>query len=250
MPVQPDVHVHLGSSLSDRSHLSYLSYLSYRPYWLSDLAAYWPWSWAIEGSTLLSMDLRRLDRQALSLTGKVVARVKTEHLRSATPCADWTLYGLLRHLVSQNEGFAASARGAGGPWAVWRDGDLGDDPAGAYEASAGEVTAAFAEDEVLERRFALPEVGEGFTVPGRTAIGFHLLDNVAHAWDVAVIGVPWEPDPDLAAAALRVAALVPDEGRGAGAAFRRRVAVPDDAPQGDRLLALLGRDPSWTPGPC
>lgn len=177
--------------------------------------------------------------------------MKTDHLRLATPCADWTLYGLVRHLVSQNEGFAASARGAGEPWAVWHDGDLGEDPAGAYEASVGEVTAAFAEDDVLERRFALPEVGEGFAVPGRMAIGFHLLDYVAHAWDVAVtIDAPWEPSAELTTAAMRVAALVPDEGRGAGAAFRRRIAVPDDAPPGDRLLALLGRDPSWTPGPC
>ncbi|MEU4487251.1 TIGR03086 family metal-binding protein [Streptomyces purpurascens] len=169
----------------------------------------------------------------------------------ATPCADWTLYGLLRHLVSQNEGFTASARGAGEPWAVWRDGDLGDDPAGAYEASVDEVTAAFAEDDALERRFALPEVGEGFAVPGRTAIGFHLLDYVVHAWDIAVtIGAPWEPADELITAALRVASLVPEEGRGAGAAFRRRIAVPDDAPPGDRLLALLGRDSSWTPGPC
>ncbi|RMB85037.1 TIGR03086 family metal-binding protein [Streptomyces shenzhenensis] len=197
------------------------------------------------------MDVRRLDREALSLTGAAVSRVKTGHLSLATPCADWTLYGLLRHLVSQNEGFAASARGAGEPWAVWRDGDLGEDPAGAYEASAGEVTAAFAEGDVLERRFALPEVGEGFAVPGRVAIGFHLLDHVAHAWDVAVtIGAPWEPGTELTAAALRVAALVPDEGRGAGAAFRRRIAVADDAPPGDRLLALLGRDPSWRPGSC
>ncbi|MFE3743774.1 TIGR03086 family metal-binding protein [Streptomyces sp. NPDC059134] len=197
------------------------------------------------------MDIRQLDRRALALTGETVSRVKTGHLRWATPCADWTVYGLLRHLVCQNEGFAASARGAGGTWAVWRDGDLGDDPAGAYEASACEVTTAFAEDAVMERRFALPEVGEGFTVPGRAAIGFHLLDHVAHAWDIAVtIGAPWEPGAELTAAALRVAARVPDEGRGAGAAFRRRIAVPDDAPPGDRLLALVGRDPSWTPGPC
>ncbi|MGX1267206.1 TIGR03086 family metal-binding protein [Streptomyces phaeoluteigriseus] len=197
------------------------------------------------------MDIRRLDHQALLLTGEVVSRVKTDHLRLATPCADWALYGLLRHLVSQNEGFAASARGAGERWAVWRDGDLSEDPAGAYEASVGKVTAAFAEDEVLERRFALPEVGEGFAVPGRTAIGFHLLDYVVHAWDVAVtIGAPWDPAAELTTAALRIAALVPDEGRGAGAAFHRRIALPDYAPPGDRLLALLGRDPSWTLGPC
>ncbi|MFC1438621.1 TIGR03086 family metal-binding protein [Streptacidiphilus sp. N1-10] len=196
------------------------------------------------------MDIRELDRQALSLTGELVSRVKTDQLASATPCADWTLYGLLRHLVSQNEGFAASARGGGKEWAVWRDGELGEDPAGAFAASADQVTEAFAADDVLERQFVLPEVGEGFAIPGRIAIGFHMVDYVAHAWDVAAtIGARWEPSAELTAAALRVAALVPDEGRGPGAAFRRRLVVPEDAPQGDRLLALLGRDPSWTPGP-
>lgn len=198
-----------------------------------------------------AMDIRRLDRHALLLTGEVVSRVKTDHLTLATPCADWTLQGLLRHLVSQNEGFAASARGAGERWAVWRDGDLGDDPVGAYEASVGKVTAAFAEDDVLERRFALPEVGEGFAVPGRIAIGFHLLDYVVHAWDVAVtIGAPWEPAAELTTAALRVAANVPDEGRGPVPRSAGEISVPDDASPGDRLLTLLGRDPSWTPGPC
>ena len=64
------------------------------------------------------------------------------------------------------------------------------------------------------------------------------------------IGAPWVPTAELTTAALRVATLIPDEGRGAGAAFRRQINVPDDAPQGDRLLALLGRDPSWRPGPC
>ncbi|MFH8366699.1 TIGR03086 family metal-binding protein [Streptomyces sp. NPDC018031] len=197
------------------------------------------------------MDIRLLDRRALTLTGEVVARVRPGHLRSATPCPDWTVYGLLRHLVCQNEGFAASARGEGADAAVWRAGDLGDDPARAYRASADEVTRAFAADDAPERSFALPEVREGFEVPGRIAIGFHLVDYVVHAWDIAVaIGVPWEPAPELVTAALRVAGRVPDEGRGPGAAFRGRLAHPADASAEHRLLALLGRDPAWTPGPC
>lgn len=84
----------------------------------------------------------------------------------------------------------------------------------------GEVTTAFAEDEVLERRFVLPEVGEGFAGPGRMAIGFHLLDYVAHAWDVAVtIGAPWEPAPELTT--TRAARRPSGPGRGArGCRFR------------------------------
>ncbi|MEU5614327.1 TIGR03086 family metal-binding protein [Streptomyces sparsogenes] len=200
---------------------------------------------------LRELDIQELDRRALALTGGIVAQVKDDQLPLPTPCPDWTLHGLLRHLVSQNEGFAAAARGAGGPLSVWRGGDLGGDPRAAYEASAALVGEAFAEAGVLERPFALPEVRDGGSFPGRVAIGFHVLDYAVHAWDVAAtIGVPWEPGEELTAAALLIAERVPDEGRGPGAAFEQRVPSPDDAPPHHRLLGLLGRDPRWAGGPC
>ncbi|MGO4425582.1 maleylpyruvate isomerase N-terminal domain-containing protein, partial [Streptomyces sp. MCAF7] len=59
------------------------------------------------------LDIQELDRRSLALLGDVVAQVKDDQLRLPTPCPDWTLHGLIRHLVSQNEGFAAAARGAG-----------------------------------------------------------------------------------------------------------------------------------------
>jgi uncharacterized protein (TIGR03086 family) len=197
------------------------------------------------------LDVQVLDRRSLALLGGVVAQLKDDQLRLPTPCPDWTLHGLIRHLVSQNEGFAASARGAGETLSAWRGGDLGDDARAAFEASAALVNDAFAEDGVLARPFALPEVRSGGAFPGSVAISFHFVDCVVHAWDVAAtIGVPWEPDDELTAAALRVAEQVPDEGRGPGAAFERRVPPPADAPPHDRLLGLLGRAPSWAGGPC
>ncbi|ONH28727.1 TIGR03086 family protein [Pseudofrankia asymbiotica] len=192
------------------------------------------------------MDIRELDRRALALTGEMVGHVTADQLTLPTPCPDWTLYGLLRHLVSQNEGFAAAARGEGEALPVWRSGDLGDNPHAAYQASAELVSDAFTADDALDRPFALPEVIEGITFPGRVAISFHLVDYVVHAWDVAAtIGAPWEPDEDLTAAALRVAEIVPADGRGPGAAFERATVVPDGVPARHRLLGLLGRDPSW-----
>ncbi|MGY0058148.1 TIGR03086 family metal-binding protein [Streptomyces sp. LZ34] len=197
------------------------------------------------------LDVQELDRRALALTGGIVAQLKDDQLTLPTPCPDWTLHGLTRHLVSQNEGFAATARGAGGTLSAWRGGDLGGDARAAFEASATLVNEAFAEDGVLKRPFVLPEVRDGGAFPGHVAISFHFLDYVVHAWDVAVtIGVPWEPDEELTAAALRIADRVPDDGRGPGAAFDRRVPPPDEAPPHHRLLSLLGRVPSWAGGPC
>ncbi|MEU0810247.1 TIGR03086 family metal-binding protein [Streptomyces sp. NPDC005970] len=196
-------------------------------------------------------DVQELDRRALTLLGEVVGRMKDDQLPLPTPCPDWTLHGLIRHLVSQNEGFAAAARRAGGTLSVWREGDLGGDPRAAFEASAALVGEAFTEDGVLDRPFVLPEVREGMAFPGRVAIGFHFLDCVVHAWDVAVtIGVPWEPDEELTAAALRIAERVPEEGRGPGAAFDRRLPHPDGASPRHRLLGLLGRTPRGAGGSC
>ncbi|MBK1789423.1 TIGR03086 family metal-binding protein [Prauserella cavernicola] len=191
------------------------------------------------------MNVRELDRRALALAGAAVAAVTPDQLSLPTPCADWTLRGLLRHLVSQNEGFAAAARGEGRSLRVWRDGRLSDDPRTAFAASAALVTDAFAVPDVLDAPFALPEIDERRPFPGRQAIAFHCLDAVVHAWDVAVtVGAAWEPDDELLAAALRVAERVPGEGRGPGAAFDTGVPA-DGLPLGARLLALLGRSPSW-----
>jgi uncharacterized protein (TIGR03086 family) len=197
------------------------------------------------------MDIRELDRRALAHAGEIIARVDGT-LTRPTPCPDWTLHGLLRHIVSQNEGFAAAARGGGGDLAVWRNGRLGADPRAAYEESARLVGEAFAEDGVPERMFDLPEVG-GRAFPGRIAIGFHFVDTVVHAWDVAAtIGVAWEPPDELLDVALVIAGMVPDtpDSRGPGLAFEPGVDVPEDAPGRERLLALLGRSPAWQAERC
>jgi uncharacterized protein (TIGR03086 family) len=196
------------------------------------------------------MDIRELDRRALSYAEEIVARVGADRLTAPTPCPDWTLYGLLRHMVSLNEGFAAAARGGGADLSVWRNGRLGADPRAAFSESAKLAAAAFGEDGALEREFDLPEVRGGAAIPGSVAIGFHFVDAIVHAWDVAAtIGVPWEPADDLAAAALAIAVRVPEspESRGPGLAFEPGVAVSPDVTDRARLLAVLGRSPAWTP---
>ncbi|MEU8796808.1 TIGR03086 family metal-binding protein [Spirillospora sp. NPDC048819] len=193
---------------------------------------------------LLTTDLRPLDRRAADLYLATVAQVKPDALTLPTPCPDWTLHGLLRHQVSQDEGFAAAARGDGARLSAWRGGDLGDDPHAASRASADLVARAFAETP-LDAELVLPEIRDGGAFPAALAISFHLVDLVVHAWDVAVtIGVPWEPAEDLLSASLKVAAIVPDDGRGPGESFAPKRAAAADAAPGDRLLTLLGRSPS------
>ncbi|NEB79271.1 TIGR03086 family protein, partial [Streptomyces sp. SID14478] len=78
--------------------------------------------------------------------------------------------------------------GEGNELARWREDADAADPAGAHRAAALDLLAAFDRPGVMEREFTLPELrgGPGGGWPGRIAVGFHLVDYVVHAWDVAV----------------------------------------------------------------
>ncbi|MFD0275811.1 TIGR03086 family metal-binding protein [Kitasatospora sp. NPDC127111] len=199
-----------------------------------------------------------LHTRALELAVGVIGTVQPEQLVLPTPCAGWDLRRLLEHVVGQQRGFAAAARGAGPDRALFRDVPVHGDPAGAFRRSAEELTAAFsaASAGAGEPRVWLPEIRDDGPFPLRHAIGFHLLDTLVHAWDVAAaLGAPAgiaaavDGDGPLAAALLRLAGLVPagPVDRAPGRAFRECREPADGAGPFDRALALLGRDPAWGP---
>jgi uncharacterized protein (TIGR03086 family) len=197
---------------------------------------------------MTSGDIRELNRRAVLGSVAIVAGVTPGDLDRATPCAGWTLAGLLAHMIGQHDGFAAAARGEGADLAVWAPRPVRADPAAEYQAAAEHVIAAFAEPDVLDRTFALPEILPGFAFPAPQAISFHFIDYVVHAWDVArSLGVSYDPDADLVQAALPVAQAVPGGSSRLrpGAAFAPAIAPPEDTPRLGQILATLGRSPSW-----
>ncbi|WP_433577872.1 TIGR03086 family metal-binding protein [Nocardia brasiliensis] len=192
------------------------------------------------------VDLVALDAQAVRASVALVERVTGADLRKPTPCADWTLHGLLTHMIAQHHGFAAAMRGDSDP-AVWKTRALGADPVVSYQAAATDVLAAFAEPAVLDRKILLAEFSAEFQFSGAQAVSFHFIDYVVHSWDVAkTLGLPVQFDADLLDAAYSVAAAVPGgEIRLApGAAFAP--AVPwSTTDLLDRIVAMLGRSPRW-----
>jgi uncharacterized protein (TIGR03086 family) len=192
-----------------------------------------------------TIDLRSADEWAVRASVTMVAKAAPADLGRPTPCSAWTLGDLLAHMTAQHRGFAAAARGDGADLARWRVRPLGED---AYADAAGDVLEAFAERDVLERTFALPEFGAGATFPGAQAIGFHFIDYVVHTWDVArSLDLPFDLPDDLADDALRVALAVPggDHRLRPGSAFRPALSAPENASTLDRILTALGRSPDW-----
>jgi uncharacterized protein (TIGR03086 family) len=196
--------------------------------------------------TDIGTDIVALDAQAVRTSIDLVTRVTGADLARPTPCADWTLHGLLRHMIAQHYGFAAAA-GGDGDLARWRLRALGEDPAAAYRAAAACVLTAFAADGVLDRDFPLPEFKHGLMYPARQAISFHFIDYVVHSWDLArTLDLPVSLDPALLDVAVRVAESVPggDARLEAGAAFGPGVAWSGGS-RLDRVVAILGRSPDW-----
>ncbi|MFI8070755.1 TIGR03086 family metal-binding protein [Streptomyces sp. NPDC086033] len=200
--------------------------------------------------TGVRMDVVELDRIAVQEASRVVesARGEDGDWERDTPCAGWNLRRLVTHMTAQHHGFAAAARGVGGDPEYWREQEGRDEPAHAHRAAADAVLGAFAEPGVLDREFVLPELGGGF--PGRTAISFHFVDYVVHAWDVAAtLGVRLHLADEVLTAALAVARRVPTNPAGRGPAFAFAPALKITAGAGplEETLRLLGREPrAWT----
>lgn len=187
------------------------------------------------------MHIVELDRVAVFASLGVTGRVRKTDLERPTPCAGWSIADLLAHMSVQHRGFAAAARRETADWT----------PVGAADPMADHLRAAA---DVLEAFGALTE-GDSLLlpeirpepVPAEYAVGFHFLDYVVHAWDVAAaLGVPVSFDEPVLTAALAIARAVPggDARTRPDAAFAPAV-TPEEPGQLAELLALLGRSTTW-----
>ncbi|MCU1671097.1 MAG: hypothetical protein JWP40_4024 [Blastococcus sp.] len=192
-------------------------------------------------------ELLRLHAWATVAVQARVAAVRPTDLDRPTPCAGWPLRALLEHMVGQDLGFAAAARGEV-PTERFAPQPLIGSAVAAHAAAALAVVTSFATTKRTEA--LLPEVADR-RLPLTTVTGIHVLDTLIHGWDVsAALGNPVQYADELVRACLHRAELVP-----AGpsrttdqAAFRPALATDPATDPWDRALRLLGRDPHWAPG--
>ncbi|HET9897268.1 MAG TPA: TIGR03086 family metal-binding protein [Streptosporangiaceae bacterium] len=181
--------------------------------------------------------LRQL-AQAIEVTGQVVAGIADDQWHSPTPCSEWDVADVTRHLVDGNYAFAAIVTGQPRESAARAPGSAAGLPA-AYRAAGAALTEAFGQPGSLERIVAMP-IGE---VPGIAALHLRVTELLTHGWDLATAtGQDVEFPGDLAAAELAFTRAqlgnVPP-GRFPFAPPRQ---VAEDAPAIEQLVACLGRD--------
>jgi uncharacterized protein (TIGR03086 family) len=175
---------------------------------------------------------------AVPVTGRLVGVIEPEQWVLPTPCPEWTVHGVVNHLVIGHLRFTAAVTGDAPP----ADPEvLGADPVGAYRTSADAMLAAFRSPGALERPVTVP----AGTFPGVVACELRVVEALVHGWDLAqATGLPLEFPDDLveesiAFSRVQVTRLPP--GR---TPFGPPQPVSDAAPAFDRLAALLGRSVS------
>lgn len=132
----------------------------------------------------------------------LVAELEPQHWNQPTPCPGWSVFDVVDHVVAGERFTAMTLAGASLTGAS--EAQAGIDPhdpdvVAQVEEAAATVLTAFDRslDRIIEHR-----VGP---VPARRVLGFRIIDQLGHTWDVAAaISRSVALDPDALAVGLEV----------------------------------------------
>lgn len=179
-------------------------------------------------------------RRSVEEFGQRVMAIGAGDWTRPTPCTDWNVRDLVRHLVYEELWTPPLLAGA----TVAEVGDrfegdiLGDDPQVAWKEAAAHAVAAAAPN-VLGRTVHL-SFGD---FPGQEYLGQLTADHTIHAWDLARgIDADERLDPELVQFVFDFMAPQADQWAAAGV-FAPAVDVAADAELQAKLLAMSGRTP-------
>jgi len=183
---------------------------------------------------------------ACARTADVLVRVTDDQLSAATPCRELRLDALIAHVGGLALAFTAGALKDFGPLTDTPpsfDAPLDGDWRQRYPARLAGLAQAFADAAAWQGMTRAGTVDFPAEVAGLVA----LTEVVVHGWDIArASSQPYDVDAATAAAILPHVTAIAAEGPTEGL-FGPAVPVADDAPVLDRIIAMTGRAPDWTP---
>lgn len=191
------------------------------------------------------MDAIAALRQSITEFETRLRQVGPDQWDLPTPCVEWNVGELVNHMLLGTRMSVQLLAGASQQEAIAALGEdmiaASQDPVADFEALARQMLAGFAAADGLEGTVDHP-MGQ---IPRTMFIGFRIMDNGTHAWDLArAIGADESLDADLVQRMWDdiqpMAAGLGDLGMfGTGASGD----VGDDAPLQTRFLDLVGRRP-------
>jgi uncharacterized protein (TIGR03086 family) len=208
-----------------------------------DLLALWSYSKIVAMAETVDLVSRALEQMRTALE-----RVPTASLDAPTPCHDWTVRDLLRHVVRQSlRNFTVSARGDIPDWSAATP-ELGETWLEDYRHGAETLLHIWRTAD-LDRQVPMPG---GAETPLRSRADQQISELCMHAWDLTkATQQSITLDDELAEHALAWSRqMLQPQFRGQGKAFGDQVPVPAEAPAYERLAGWFGRDPHWEPRPA
>jgi uncharacterized protein (TIGR03086 family) len=203
-------------------------------------------------------DPRPLFATAVAIAEPVIAGVGSDQLGSPSPCFEYDVKGLLAHLVFVLHRVAALGRGdeAFAPNSMADAVVQHEDWVADWRAAAARVEEAWSDDAKLTQKVVLPWA----TMTGAEMLAMYVSEITTHTWDVAK-ATGQHPEWDDAVCRLALDAVhrdLPMADRTPmweefkanapanfqfDAPFANAVAVGNDAPLIEQLVAWTGRRP-------
>ena len=186
-----------------------------------------------------SGDTTSLLRDAIPKTYQLVLGITSPQWQAPTPCEGMDVAGLVTHLVGGLEAFALVPAAGGSTDAPELSLDI-EDAALAYATACERFLAAWSTEGALEHEYEMP----WGSTPGSFLMGFMVIEQVTHGWDLArATGQTPAYDDALVEATLQLARSYGDESIRVPGMFGPVVEISVDATPIDRLVAFLGRRP-------
>jgi uncharacterized protein (TIGR03086 family) len=185
---------------------------------------------------MTTMDSMEAFERAVVITEELVGSIGDEQFALPTPCSEWTVRGVLNHVLLGDLLCHAWINGATPPD---REMDhLGADPRSAVRQGLAETRRLVSEPGTLIRVIGT-RMGE---MPVAALIDRRVADLTAHLWDLAVaLGKSTAYDPDLVAYAEAHYRGRLDGKPRTGPQLAEIQPVPPGATAADRLAGYLGR---------
>jgi uncharacterized protein (TIGR03086 family) len=189
---------------------------------------------------------------ATARTAALVAAVRDDQLSGPTPCPRYTVGDLVEHIGGLTLAFTAAAT------KTPLEGDATGGQAGDasrlapdWRTSIPAALAALAEAWQDPAAWEGMSTAGGIEMPGSVCGMVALEEVVVHGWDVArSTGQPYDVDqPTLDALAELLVDFAPKDPvvNDGTLPFGPAVEVAGEAALLDRVVALAGRDPAWSP---
>ncbi len=186
-------------------------------------------------------DVREPLTRAQAWIAGLLAGVRNDQLVLPTPCPEFDVDRLVRHLYGVADRMEAMGHGRPAESVPAFVNALPADVADGYRERTIRAQQSWVDDAALSR----PVTAPWGTMPGGVVLAVYLTEHLTHGWDLAVAtGQDAEADADLAELGLRSAGIaIPPEPRGGPMPFGPVVEPAPGAGPTERLANYLGR--SW-----